>query len=72
MTTDSLPEYFQQTSNEPYIRHDYKVHYTNKKPEIFDNYEDVQRTWFQTTNQFLDYVEVLDKKQPKNKKSKGF
>jgi hypothetical protein len=72
MTTDSLPEYFQQTSNEPYIRHDYKVHYTNKKPEIFDNYEDVQRTWFQTTNQFLDYVEVLDKKQPKNKKAKGF
>jgi hypothetical protein len=72
MTTDSLPEYFQQTSNEPYIRHDYKVHYTNKKPEIFDNYEDVQRTWFQTASQFLDYIEVLDKKQPKNKKAKGF
>jgi hypothetical protein len=72
MTTDSLPETFAQTSNEPYIRHDYKVHYTNKKPEIFDNYEDVQRTWFQTASQFLDYIEVLDKKQPKNKKAKGF
>jgi hypothetical protein len=70
--TQVLLETFAQTSNEPYIRHDYKVHYTNKKPEIFDNYEDVQRTWFQTTNQFLDYVEVLDKKQPKNKKAKGF
>jgi hypothetical protein len=72
MTTNSLPETFAQTSNEPYIRHDYKVHYTNKKPEIFDNYEDVQRTWFQTASQFLDYIEVLDKKQPKNKKAKGF
>jgi hypothetical protein len=70
--TQVLPEYFQQTSNEPYIRHDYKVHYTNKKPEIFDNYEDVQRTWFQTASQFLDYIEVLDKKQSKNKKAKGF
>jgi hypothetical protein len=70
--TQVLPETFTQTSNEPYIRHDYKVHYTNKKPEIFDNYEDVQRTWFQTASQFLDYIEVLDKKQPKNKKAKGF
>jgi hypothetical protein len=70
--TQVLPETFAQTSNEPYIRHDYKVHYTNKKPEIFDNYEDVQRTWFQTASQFLDYIEVLDKKQPKNKNAKGF
>jgi hypothetical protein len=70
--TQVLPETFAQTSNEPYIRHDYKVHYTNKKPEIFDNYEDVMRTWFQTASQFLDYIEVLDKKQPKNKKAKGF
>jgi hypothetical protein len=69
--TQVLPETFAQTSNEPYIRHDYKVHYTNKKSEIFDNYEDVMRTWFQTASQFLDYVEVLDKKQPKQS-NKGF
>jgi hypothetical protein len=68
----SSPEYFKQTSNEPYLRHDYKVHYTTKKPEVFDNYEDVQRIWFQTPNQFLDYVEVLDHKEPKKIKSKGF
>ena len=67
-----LPETFAQTSDELYVRHDYKVHFKNKKPEVFDNYEDVSRTWFQTANQFLDYVEVLDKKQPKNKKAKGF
>jgi hypothetical protein len=67
-----LPEFFQQTSNEPYLRHDYKVYYTTKKSEVFDNYEDVQRTWFQTANQFLDYVEVLDRKKPKKPKGKGF
>jgi hypothetical protein len=71
-TMVGLPEFFQQTSNEPYLRHDYKIHYTTKKPEVFDNYEDVQRTWFQTPNQFLDYVEVLDHKEPKKPKGKGF
>jgi hypothetical protein len=68
-----MSEYFQQTSDEPYLRHSYKVHYKTKKPEVFDNYEDVQRIWFETANQFLDYVEVLDYKEPKTKtKSKGF
>jgi hypothetical protein len=67
----SSPEYFKQTSNESYLRHDYKIHYTTKKPEIFDNYEDVQRIWFQTPSQFLDYVEVLDHKEPKKKKTKA-
>jgi hypothetical protein len=68
----SSPEFFKQTSDEPYIRHDYKIHYTNKKPEVFNNYEDVQITWFQTPSQFLDYVEVLDHKEPKKTKAKGF
>jgi hypothetical protein len=67
----SSPEYFQQTSDEPYVRHDYKLHYTNKKSEIFDNYEDVQRTWFQTPSQFLDYIEVLDHKEQKKTKTKA-
>jgi hypothetical protein len=68
----SSPEYFKQTSNEPYLRHDYKLYYKTKKPEIFDNYEDLQRTWFETPNQFLDYVEVLDHKESKKFKGKGF
>jgi hypothetical protein len=62
---------FTQTSNDPYSRHDYKLHYTNKKSEIFDNYEDVQRTWFQTPSQFLDYIEVLDHKEQKKTKTKA-
>jgi hypothetical protein len=63
---------FEQTSNEPYIRHDYKVHFKTKKPEVYDNYADVMKVWFQTPYQFLDYVEVLDKKSPKPNKAKGF
>ena len=67
-----MTDYFQQTSNEPYLRHDYKIYYTNKKPEIFDNYEDVKRIWFETPNQFLNYVEVLDYKKSNKSKVKGF
>ena len=66
-----MSDFFTQTSNEPYLRHNYKLYYTNKKPEVFNNYQDLQRTWFQTPHQFLDYVEVLDHKQPKTK-VKGF
>jgi hypothetical protein len=59
---------FKQTSDEPYLRHDYKVVFENGEEVIFDNYEDVQVTWFQRSGNFLSHIEVLDRKQ----KSKGF
>jgi hypothetical protein len=65
-------ESFQQTSNEPYVRHDYRIHFKSKKPEVYDNYDDVMKTWFQTPYQLLDYIEVLDKKSVKSNKEKGF
>ena len=58
---------FKQTSDEPYIRHDYKLVFEDGKESVFDNYEDVQVFWFQRGGNFLSYIEVLDKKQ-----SKGF
>lgn len=68
-----LPEFFKQTSDDPYLRHDYKLIFTNKKPMIFDNYEDFHRTWFQTPNQFLSHGEILDYKERKSKRqTKGF
>lgn len=66
VTTDNIDEKvktFKQTSDEPYIRHHYKLVLTDGREVIFDNYEDVQVTWFQTAGQFLSHIEVLDIKQ---------
>jgi len=69
----SDPRYFRQTSDEPYLRHDYKLIKTNGDTVVFDNYEDVQRMWFEYNGNFLSHVEVLDHQEPKkNKKTKGF
>lgn len=62
-------EIFKQTSDEPYLRHDYKVVYEDGTHQIFDNYEDVQMLWWNRTGNFLSHVEVLDHKK---EKSKGF
>jgi hypothetical protein len=62
-------ETFSQTSDEPYIRHDYKLIYEDGNQVVFDNYEDVQLFWFQRGGHFLSHIEVLDKKKTK---SKGF
>ena len=58
---------FKQTSDEPYVRHDYKLVTEDGTEVIFDNYEDVQVYWFQRSGLYLSHIEVLDKK-----KSKGF
>jgi hypothetical protein len=58
-------ESFNQTSNIPYDRHQYKLIYTDGKQVFFEHYEDVQATWFRTAQQFLSHVEVLDKKTKK-------
>ena len=60
-------ETFKQTSNEPYVRHDYKLVTENGEEFLFDNYEDVQLYWFQRSGFCLSHIEVLDKK-----KTKGF
>ena len=67
-----LPSFFKETSSDPYLRHDYKLVYSNGKYEIFDNYMDVFQTWMNTPSNLFDYVEVLDHKKPKNNKSGGF
>ena len=66
-----LPEFFQQTCDKPYDRHDYKLVYTDGHFKIFNNHEEFQATWFQTANMFLSHAEVLDKK-TKQKTLKGF
>jgi hypothetical protein len=60
-----MTQIFKQTSDEPYIRHHYKLVFEDGKSIIFDNYEDVQVTWFKTAGQFLSHIEVLDIKEKK-------
>lgn len=61
--TNALPEYFQQSCNKLYDRHNYKLFYTNGENKVFEDWEDVQLVWFQTPHQFLSHIEVLDIKQ---------
>jgi len=66
-----LPNFFKETSSEPYLRHDYKLVYANGNQKIFDNYSDIYQTWWNTSKQLLDHVEVLNHKQIK-KQGGGF
>lgn len=66
----NLPKTFKQTCDKPYDRHDYKVIDIHGQELIFDNYEDVQLTWWNSST-FLSHVEVLDKQKVKTK-TKGF
>lgn len=62
------PLYFNQTSDEPYDRHHYKIVMTNGECVVVDSYDLVQSIWFQKPSQFLSHIEVLDIKQ----QGKGF
>jgi hypothetical protein len=44
----------------PYDRHHYKLVYLNGKQVVFDNYEDIKETWWNTESSLLSHVEVLD------------
>ena len=63
------PQFFEQTSDESYDRHYYKV-VTTTNEYIFDDYEQVRQMWWNYDASMLKHVEVLDK--PKSKKKKGF
>ena len=62
-------EWFEQTSDGLYDRHDYKIIYSNSQSVVVDSWEAVRALWFQAPSQFLSHIEVLDKKPSK---SKGF
>ena len=64
-----LPEFFRQTSDEPYDRHNYRLTYSNNQSIIVESYEEAREAWFNTPAMFKSHIEVLDKKQ--KKKSKG-
>ena len=66
-----LPEFFEQTSDEPYDRHTYRMHLTNGETLDVDDWLTVSGAWFQLPPMFKDRIEVLDK-HPLRTKPKGF
>ena len=65
-----LPEWFAQTSDKPYDRHQYELQF-NGQSIIFDDYDQLRAYWFQSAHNWKGCkVNVLDKKQT-TKKSKG-
>ena len=70
--TKTNNNWFTHTSDKPYDRHQYKLHTKNNQSMLFDDYEQLRLTWFQTQQtHMLSHVEVLDIKQKKNSE-KGF
>ena len=65
-----LPDWFAQTSEEPYDRHNYRLHFSTGESIIVESYEQIYEKWFNTPALLKSHIEVLDKKQ-KNKKSNG-
>ena len=66
-----LPEFFYQTSDKPYDRHNYRFYDCNQNSIMFESYEEVLAKWFNTPSIFKSHIEVLDKKQ-KKKTNGGF
>lgn len=69
---ENVLQWFEQTSNEPYNRHDYKLVYSNGETKVFEEHQDFMAAWFQYPKQLLSHGEVLDKKTKKKTKSGGF
>jgi len=74
LISKSDPQYFTETCNKPYDRHQYKVVYHcgdyGCEHKIVDSWEEVKELWWNSIPQFISHIEVLDKKQ--KKQSKGF
>jgi hypothetical protein len=68
---EDVLQWFDQTCDKPYNRHDYKLVYTNGNTKIFEDHQEFMAAWFQYPKQLLSHGEVLDKKVKKTK-SGGF
>jgi hypothetical protein len=48
---ENVLQWFEQTSNEPYNRHDYKLVYSNGETKVFEEHQDFMAAWFQYPKQ---------------------
>ena len=64
----SDPLFFEQTSNEPYDRHHYKI-VCQDKSFVVQSWQEVIEYWWNRRQFISQVIEVIDKPKPK---SKGF
>ena len=65
-------DWFEQTSYEPYDRHQYKLEFDGGHSIVMDSYEELRAIWFQNIRNWNNVtVSVIDRKQ-KQKNLKGF
>lgn len=53
---------FTQTSEDPYLRHHYKVVYRNGNSVVVDNYADVHQLWVKTNPEIIEVLDIQEKK----------
>ena len=61
----SDPQYFTETSSEPYDRHHYSVVKSTGEQVVVESWEEAQLIWWNSPPHFLSRIEVLDKKEAK-------
>jgi len=59
----SDPQYFTETSTEPYDRHHYKVVKSAGEEVVVESWEEAQLIWWNGPSKFFSHIEVLDKKE---------
>ena len=58
------PQYFEQSSTEPYDRHKYKLTFPDGHSMILESYEQVQIMWFEHLRNWQGVmIEVIDRGQ---------
>ena len=67
------PQYFEQSSYEPYDRHHYKVVIDDNHTVVFEDYDEMRSAWFQHLRNWKNcIVEVIDAKKESRTSTKGF
>ena len=71
LISQTYPRYFTQTSDAPYDRHHYKVHFHGGETKVVESWDEAREIWWNTIAQYTSYIEVLDIPKPKPKKIQG-
>ena len=74
MTPTSKSNWFKQTCDKPYDRHNYELYIKEQeKPVVFEDYELLRAAWFNTCHLGrLSHVNVVDATKVRTSRGQGF